>query len=243
VTLTVPLAGSQPAGETESFGGEYSQLSQGQQRLIDDFYHRVGQVTGKEFDPETCYNRLRFTERTTLEAVTNALEKTQLTDPSGASLGTALDLIENVEEVHGKVEETRGDLQFCIYARLIPDALDKLNRSQEFERQKDNSRYHKGYPLNYRQTGEFPSIQISMAQNGQRADIDVDYRSSKIPQALFNGHLTAANSDVRAGNNHERHLTRWAGLMNWWTEFFGLPIGSEQMQTRGATVILLWVRE
>jgi len=30
-------------------------------------------------------------------------------------------------------------------------------------------------------------------------DIDVDNRSASFPKALFDGHLTAGNSDVRAG--------------------------------------------
>jgi hypothetical protein len=49
-------------------------------------------------------------------------------------------------------------------------------------------------------------------------DIDVDYRSFKFPQALVNGHLTAANSDVRTGNNLSRHDSRWAGLAGWWQD-------------------------
>jgi hypothetical protein len=52
----------------------------------------------------------------------------------------------------------------------------------------------------------------------------VDYRSSKFPSALVNGHLTAANSDVRAGNNTSRHLQRWEGLTDWWKNLFGLDI-------------------
>jgi hypothetical protein len=50
-----------------------------------------------------------------------------------------------------------------------------------------------------------PAIQISCAADGKRTDIDVDYRSSKFPVAILNGHLSSANSDVRAGNNHARH--------------------------------------
>ena len=39
---------------------------------------------------------------------------------------------------------------------------------------------------------------------------------------LFNGHLTSANSDVRAGNNFTRHANRWTGLRNWWEGLLGL---------------------
>jgi hypothetical protein len=36
-----------------------------------------------------------------------------------------------------------------------------------------------------------------------------------------NGHLSSSNSDVRAGNNFERHTDRWTGFNNWWRGFFG----------------------
>lgn len=227
-TLTFSLANAQSEEALERFGGEYRQLSEGQQRILDDIFRRAGQLVGEELDPESYYDRLRLSVRTTYDAVTDALEKSQLTDQSGSSLGTALDLIQHMETVQGKAEGARGDQQFRIYVRLIPDARDKLDRSQEFDGKKDNSRYHQGYPLNYRQTPKEPSIQISMTRDGQRADIDVDYRSAKFPQALFNGHLTAANSDVRAGDNHERHVSRWSGLVDWWKDFFGLPLGEDQ---------------
>jgi len=64
-----------------------------------------------------------------------------------------------------------------------------------------------------------------MTRDGKRADIDFDYRSSKFPVALINGHLTASNSDIRAGSNDERHNDRWAGVSNWWRTLLGLPLG------------------
>ena len=87
-----------------------------------------------------------------------------------------------------------------------------LNRSREFKRGVDNTVYHKGYPINYREQGGSPSIQVSIAMDGRLADIDVDYRSSGFPVALLNGHLSASNSDVRAGDNAERHAERWLGI-------------------------------
>jgi hypothetical protein len=36
--------------------------------------------------------------------------------------------------------------------------------------------------------------------------------------------LSASNSDVRAGNNDERHNGEWAGLSSWWRGFLGLPL-------------------
>ena len=108
------------------------------------------------------------------------------------------------------------------YVRLAPSALATLARSREFRRSADNTVYHKGYPTSYRGQGGTPSIQVSAALDGRRADIDVDYRASSFPAGLFNGHLSSSNSDVRAGDNFDRHVNRWTGLQNWWRGFFGV---------------------
>jgi hypothetical protein len=64
-------------------------------------------------------------------------------------------------------------------------------------------------------------MQFSLSEDGMRADVDVDYRSSKNPQAMFNGHISAANSDGRAGDNPRAHNGRWPGLITWWQDAFG----------------------
>ena len=51
----------------------------------------------------------------------------------------------------------------------------------------------------------------------------MDYRSSKFPVALFNGHLTASNSDIRATGNDAKHNQQWSGMQNWWGNLLGLP--------------------
>lgn len=206
-------------GEGRNFGAEYSTLSPAQRALLDDIFRRFGDIVGREVDPEQGYNNARLSVRTTFDAVTHALTTSKLTDAeTGESLGVALDLIDHLEAVHGRVKGAGGDRQFRIYVRLKPEALGLLKRSEEFVRKGDNTIFHKGYPLNYRQEG-VPSMQFSMTPDGLRADIDVDYRSEKFPASLVNGHLTAANSDIRAGN-HGRHNERWDGLVNWWEGFF-----------------------
>jgi hypothetical protein len=62
---------------------------------------------------------------------------------------------------------------------------------------------------------------MSLAADGLSADVDVDYRSSRSPQGLFNGHLTSANSDIRVGENTDLHRGRWGGLIAWWQDTFG----------------------
>jgi|HubBroStandDraft_4_1064222.scaffolds.fasta_scaffold23191_2 hypothetical protein len=211
----------QSSSSTLQFHGTYEELKLAQKQLIDEWYADYNRMTGDHSDPHE-YNQFSLSTRTTYEAVTHALMTTNLTDKSGKPMGTALELVGAIEAINGKVARARGDLQFRMYVLLKPDALQKLKDSTEFFRDRDNTVYHHGFPLNYRQDGT-PSIQFSMAKDGRHADIDVDYRSSGFPQGLFNGHLTAANSDVRAGNNTQVHLQRWQGLTDWWHNLFGLP--------------------
>ncbi len=203
------VAQNQASSTPPQFGGTYEGLSPAQRQLIDEWYADYNRMTGDHADPKE-YNQYSLSTRTTYEAVTHALMTTPLMDKSGKSMGTALDLVQGIEAINGKVPRARGDLQFRMYVMLKPDALQKLKDSSEFFRDRDNTVYHKGYPLNYRQDGT-PSIQFSMANDGRHADIDVDYRSSGIPKGLFNGHLTAANSDVRAGQQHADPLAALAG--------------------------------
>ncbi len=221
----VAPAQDQTKATTPAFPGTYAQLKPQQKKLIDEWYAEYDKLM-HENDPPTDYDQLSPSTRTTFEAVTHALMTTNLTSKSGQPMGEALDLVQSIETIHGKVPQARGDLQFRVYVILRPDALKILKDSNEFFRDRDNTVYHHGYPLNWRQDGGAPSIQISMAPDGRHADIDVDYRSSKFPAALVNGHLTAANSDVRAGNNTQRHLQRWQGLTDWWRNLFGLDIAA-----------------
>jgi hypothetical protein len=204
------------------FGGSYETLGPRRQVLVDLWVSRFAEVTGQKLAAGPFYDEiLSLSDKTTFDAVTHALMTTTLTDEAGAALGDALALVERVESVRGEVQGARGDGQFRIYVRMTATALDTLSRSREFHRGADNSVYHKGYPLNFRQQGGVPSIQVSMAVDGRRADIDVDYRSASIPASLFNGHLSSSNSDVRAGNNSDKHNGRWVGLQNWWGGLFG----------------------
>lgn len=223
VLVVSASAQNTPAASAANFPGTYAQLKPEQKKLIDDWYAEYDRLMG-ENDPPTDYDQLSLSTRTTFEAVTHALMTTKLTDNNRQSMGNALDLVQSIETINGKIPKARGDLQFRVYVILRPEALQTLRKSTEFFRDRDNTVYHHGYPLNWRQDGGAPSIQISMAPDGRHADIDVDYRSSGFPQALFNGHLTAANSDVRAGNNTQRHLQRWQGLADWWRNLFALDI-------------------
>jgi hypothetical protein len=205
-------------------GGTYADLTPGQRRLIDDWVSRLSAAAGQSMDAAGLYNGLALSTRTTFNAVTHALSVTSLTSADGQPLNlTALDLIQRLDTVAGRRPGQGGDTQFRLYVELAPGAQAMLERSAQFTRQVDNTVYHQGYPICFRGAGGTPSIQFSLSRDGRFGDIDVDYRSSAFPVMLVNGHLTASNSDVRAGNNDERHNRHWAGLENWWRGFMGVP--------------------
>jgi len=206
-------------------GGAYSTLGERRQRFVDDWVSRFAKVTGQSVEPPLFYDDiLSLSTKTTFDAVTHALMTTPLTDASGQKFGDGLTLIERVDSVKGEVSGAPSDHQFRMYARLTANAREMLDRSREFKRGIDNSIYHQGYPVNYRERRGTPSIQVSIALDGRQADIDVDYRSSIFPVSLLNGHLSASNSDVRAGNNADRHAAQWLGFQQWWRGFFGVRL-------------------
>ena len=163
----------------QRFGGAYSELDARRQQLVADWVTRFTKVTGKSVDARAFYDDiLSLSTKTTFDAVTHALMTTALTDASDQKFGDGLSLVERVDTVKGEVSGTSGDHQFRLYVRLTTNAREMLERSREFKRALDNTVYHKGYPINFREQKGTPSIQVSIAQDGRLADIDVDYRSS-----------------------------------------------------------------
>jgi len=210
-----------PEGETLELGKSYATLRPEQVRLIDSFIRSYNATTGSELVPQQVYDSARLSIRTTFDAVTHALLNAQMTDSQGKSLGRAIDLVDAVDQVMGEESGASGDQQFRLYVYLKPNAVDILSRSQEFFHDKDNTGYHKGFPICYRLKNGPPSIQFSISRDHKLSDVDVDYRSSGFPKGLVNGHLSASNSDVRAGNNLALHDGRWSGLNGWWRDVFG----------------------
>jgi hypothetical protein len=225
-----------PVSQVDVTGGSYDALTPAQRRLVDDWVARYSTATGASAVPKDVYDSLALSTRTTFNAVTHALSVTALTDRAGRPMDlTALDLIAKVDAVAGSIPGQSGDRQFRMYVQLRPDTQRTLEQSREFIRQVDNTVYHKGYPICFRGSGGTPSIQVSLARDGTHGDIDVDYRSSTFPIMLINGHLTASNSDVRAGDNDERHNAHWSGLLNWWRGFMGLPVAVSLAIAGGGT--------
>jgi hypothetical protein len=221
--------------DTLKLGESYANLRPEQKPLVDDYIRRYNATTGSKLVPQVAYDNGRLSVRTTFDAVTHALLNAKMTDAKGKSLGRAIDLVESVDEVFGEETGVGGDRQFRLYVYLKPNAVDILSRSQEFLHEKDNSVYHGGFPICYRLKNGPPSIQFSISRDHKLSDIDVDYRASGFPKGLVNGHLSAANSDVRAGNNLDLHDGRWSGLNGWWRNVFGQLGAGGKPATENAT--------
>lgn len=218
-----------PHLEVDTGVSRYTDLEDEQKALFEGYAEAYNERTDFDLSPQAYFDSMTVSERTTYDAVTHALMRSELTDENGVSLGKALDLVSGIERVAGQYYGRSGDEQFRLYVYLKEGARDVLERSREFHFGHLNTVYHVGYPESYRQGDGLPSIQFSVNEVGDKADIDVDYRSSKFPQSMFNGHLTSSNSDVRAGDNPERHAARWSGFVAWWRDVFGrLPFGEEK---------------
>ena len=97
------LAGQEQAvGTQPQFHGKYEELKPAQKQLIDEWYAEYNRMTNDHSEP-TEYNQFSLSTRTTYEAVTHALMTTNLTDKSGKPAGTALDLVQAIETINGKV--------------------------------------------------------------------------------------------------------------------------------------------
>ncbi len=212
----------------------YATLEPERQNLFVTYVRTLNARTGQTLSPAERFRQLPVSEQTTFDGVTHALMRSSLTDERGQALGRVLDLVTGLDRIAGAQSGRGGDQQFRLYVTLRPGARDTLERSREFVRSHENTVYHAGYPHSYRLADSVPSIQFSLAQDGLSADVDVDYRASKAPQALFNGHLTSSNSDVRAGDNAKRHGKRWNGFANWWSDVFGaVPFAEAGARTAG----------
>ncbi len=199
----------------------YAELEPERQKLYAGYTQMMNARTGQVLSPEQRFRAMSPSEQTTFDGITHALMRATMTDEQGRPLGRPLDLVTGIERIAGQQAGKGGDHQFRLYATLRPDARETLEKSREFTRDEENTVYHPGYPHSYRLGKNPPSIQFSVAEDGLIADIDVDYRTSKAPKSLFNGHLTASNSDVRAGDNAQTHDRRWNGFVDWWSGLFG----------------------
>ena len=108
ILLTIgAVAQNQPAGTSQAFQGTYERLKPQQKLLIDDWYADYNKMMHEDLPPSD-YNQLSLSTRTTFEAITHALMTTKLTGKSGQPMGNALELVQSIETINGKVPQARG---------------------------------------------------------------------------------------------------------------------------------------
>ena len=81
----------------------YAELLPRQRELFDSYAAAYNKKTGFHVEPAVFYDSQSVSERTTFEAITNALSKTELSDQTGKSLSTALDLVTGIERDCGPI--------------------------------------------------------------------------------------------------------------------------------------------
>lgn len=203
---------------SQTAADQFNQMRPKARALFEKWAAKQAVKGGKSADARKLFLGLPVSRRSVFAAITNALLFTKLTNPAGKQFGSAIDLVDSIDSIAGEEQGKGSDEQFRLYVNLKPGAIDKLDVSREFVHGKNNTVFHKGFPINYRQKGTVPTLQFSIATDHVKADIDIDYKSSGFPAALFNGHLSTANSDVRATGNYPTHLRRWPGLIDWWDD-------------------------
>ena len=145
-----------------------------QQELFQSYVDHYNTTRGSRYSAEEGFERLTVSEQTTFYGITHALLHTSLTDANGAALGVAIDRVETVNRIAGQYDGLGGDQQFRIFVTLKPGTRELLDKSREFFRDHENTVYHVGFPHSYRQAGKEPNMQMSVSEDGLRADIDVD---------------------------------------------------------------------
>jgi hypothetical protein len=203
-------------GTAQNSSSEYARLKGRQKVLFDNWVKKQNQTEKNRISPAQRHSALMVSQQASYEAITNALTRSRLTNKAGRRTGSPIELVTAIDKVAGEIKGEGGDKQYRIYVSLRKDSVRRLEASKTFHRGKDNHFFHGEYPYNFRQIGKVPTLQISISKDGTRADIDIDYKSSSFPAALFNGHLKSSNSDVRPRRHFSRHTSRWKGLIDWW---------------------------
>jgi hypothetical protein len=189
----------------------FEDLAPQQRAILGTVLARCGADRVKPSNHASAFGRLNASERATFVGITHAMLNTRLLNrESGREMGSALQLVEELLDIHGENSSQPSDHQFQLIVRPVPDALQRLQRAASFE-VGENHIFHKDYPLSFRQFrnmgvhGEEAGLHICVTRDGRFAEIHIDYRFGLL-------HLTPTNSDVRADGNHQRHVDRWPQL-------------------------------
>ena len=142
----------------------YASLTPEQQILYEPYAVRDADARGRTMTTQEDFDGQTVSERTTFDAVTHALMSSELSDEAGNDLGTAFDIVADLERIAGQYYGRGGDQQFRLYVDLTPDAVETLERSTQFFEDHENTVYHVGYPSSFRQTGNVPNMQVSVSE-------------------------------------------------------------------------------
>lgn len=213
-----------PLKYVDPTGLSYSDLDDAQRKLFQTYADQYNKANKTKLSLEQAYNTLDESQQSNFEAITHALENTQLTGKKGNSLGNALSLVQSVDQIVG--ENRGGDTHVRLYVTLTKDATNILDKSTEFEESGLSGTFglHGKYSDSFREKG-LPSIQFSFNPKAKtEGDIDIDYRSSNIFKR--EGHGNHYNSDIRQVgpekdggkpiSNYQRYISRWPELRQWW---------------------------
>ena len=186
----------------------FEDLAPEQQVILEKFLARCGVAADRLSLAASIFGQFHTSLRGTFVGITQAMMNTLLADKrNGQRLGDALGLIQELIDIQGENGALSSDNQFQLIVRLAPDALQKLDRAASFLKG-ENHFFHKDYPISFRQSrriglhGQEAGLHFCLTRDARFAQIHIDYRFGLL-------HLTAANSDLRAEGNHQRHADRW----------------------------------
>jgi hypothetical protein len=224
-TGTTAASAEKPAKE---FGKSYDTLRPEQKKLVDDYVRRYNQTTGSKIVAHDAYDGARVSVRTTFDAVTHALIKADLTNAKGQSLGRAFDLVDAVDEIMGEETDVGGDRQFRLYVYLKPKAFEILGQSREFHRERDNTVYHKGFPVCYRLKNGPPSIQPNLVE--AKNSYAREFRLVSVPPDMGQDEECIAIPDEEAGKKNKE-------------KYYATVVRGMQGESRNKVMSLLWSQE
>ncbi len=162
---------------------------------------------------EEGFDRLTISEQTTFYGITHALMNSRLTDAQGASLGTALDRVRVDRADRGTVRRARR--RRAVPALRHPEAGHPRRAGEEpgvlpGPREHGLSRGIPAFATDWsarNRTSRSPCRRTDCAPTSTWT-----IAPARHPQSMFNGHLTASNSDIRVGENSNkaRRTVEWA---------------------------------